>query len=155
MPTNKRKPKTEKRERKLHTVAISTTHGRQEVTVDENEAVVDMLLPAIEIIPVAEMKFLCAECGDDAEHECNCGSHGETLLVNVEPEPEPVCNCKDYDGQDYFCEVHAHVIECPKCHCVDASTEILPKMVSITNYRCNVCGTRFHMLDETGVLVHY
>lgn len=64
----------------------------------------------------------------------------ENGSIAVEIKAVEKCNCKDYEGQDFFCQLHRVITECPKCHCVDAEREILGALNPVKNYACRICG---------------
>lgn len=66
--------------------------------------------------------------------------------ISVQITAEPVCNCKDYDGQDFFCGSHKTIAECPRCHSIKADIEITNWIYPTKNLRCRVCGI-FYIRD--------
>lgn len=100
------------------------------------------------VFPVQEMAGVKAETPSvvllEQQYEAPSGA------IVAEITAVPVCPCKGYEGQNYFCEVHEAKVECPKCHCIEAELEVPNKMPSVTNFRCRVCGIFYTRTDETG-----
>lgn len=73
----------------------------------------------------------------------------QVTLQSVIPQP-PSCICEGYEGQGYFCTLHKPKVECPHCHCIDTEREIVDNMPSVKHYACNLCGTTYIRITETG-----
>ena len=71
-----------------------------------------------------------------------------TLVLEKEEEVQ-VCNCIDYDGQDFLCKQHTTLTECPYCHCIK-SERLQHALNATNNYACNVCGHSYSRNMENG-----